>query len=83
LHLWREKVQAHPVCQWLKGGRPPADKSIALECATLKDDEGLTYKEIGLRYDWPLQRDSYNNLSQCSTARYYVKWGRELRKQYQ
>jgi hypothetical protein len=82
-YLWSENVQNHPVCQWLKGGRPPIDKSIALECVALKDDEGWTYKEIGVHHDWPLQRDSYGNLSQCSTARYYVKWGRELRKKYQ
>lgn len=82
-YLWSENVQNHPVCQWLKGGRPPIDKSIALECVALKDDEGWTYKEIGVHHAWPLQRDSYGNLSQCSTARYYVKWGRELRKKYQ
>jgi hypothetical protein len=82
-YLHTYNIQPHAVVQWLKGGRPPADKSIALECAHLKDDEGLTYKEIGLRHDWPLQSDSYGNLSQCSTARYYVKWGRELRTQYQ
>lgn len=82
-YLWSENVHPHPVCQWLKGGRPPADKSIALDCVHLKDDEGLRYKEIGLRYDWPLQSDSYGNLSQCSTARYYVKWGRDLRKKHQ
>jgi len=82
-HLWSENVENHPVCHWLKGGRPPIDDDIALDCVRLKDDEGLTYKEIGVHHDWPLQRDSYGNLSQCSTARYYVKWGRELRKKYQ
>ncbi len=82
-HVWSENVQTHPVSQWLKGGRPPADESLAIECATLKDDDGWTYKEIGVRYDWSLQRDSYNNISQCSTARRYVKWGRELKEQYQ
>lgn len=79
-HLWSENVAPHPVCQWLKGGRPPADESLALECAHLKDDLGWTYKGMGQHYDWPLQRDSYGNLSQCSTARRYVKWGRELSK---
>ena len=63
--------------------RPPADESLALECIHLKDDLNWTHKEIGLHFDWPLQSDSYGNLSQCSTARRYVKWGRELRKQYQ
>ncbi len=82
-HLWSENVKPHPLSQWLKGGRPPADESLALECVHLKDDLGWTHKEIGVHYDWPLQRDSYGNLSQCSTARRYVKWGRELREQYQ
>jgi len=76
-------IKEHPVCQWLKGGRPPADESLALECVHLKDDLQWTYKEIGLHYGWPLQYDSYRNLNQCSTARYYVKWGRDLRKKYQ
>ncbi len=81
-HLWSENVQPHPVCQWLKGGRPPANESLAFECAALKDDEGRTYKEIGVHFGWPLQYDSYGNQNQCSTARYYVKWGRELRKKH-
>ncbi len=82
-HLRWNNIEPHPLCEWLKGGRPPADKNIAIECARLKDDEGLTYKEIGLHYDWSLQRDSYGNISQCNTARRYVKWGRELKEQYQ
>jgi hypothetical protein len=81
--LWSNQVEEHLLCQWLKGGRPPIDKDIAIECARLKDDLGWTYKEIGKHFDWPLQYDSYDNLSQCSTAQRYVKRGRELRKQYQ
>jgi hypothetical protein len=81
--LWSDQVKEHPVCQWLKGGRPPADESLALECVHLKDDKGWHYKEIGLHYGWPLQKDSYGNLSQCRTAGRYVQWGRELRKKYQ
>jgi hypothetical protein len=79
-NLRRSQVKEHPVCQWLKGGRPPADLSLALECARLKDDLGWSYKQIGVHYGWTLQKDSYGNLSQCSTARRYVKWGRELIK---
>jgi len=78
-----EKVQEHPVCQWLKGGRPKADMSIAIECARLKDEEGWTYKQIGQHFNWSLQSDSYGNLSLCSTAKRYVKWGRELSQEYQ
>jgi hypothetical protein len=80
---WRSQFKEHPVCQWLKGGRPPADESLALECVHLKDDLGWTYKQIGEHFGWSLQYDSYSNLSQCSTARRYAKWGRELRKKYQ
>jgi len=82
-YRWRSGLKEHPVCQWLKGGRPPGDERRALECVKLRDDLRWPYKKIGVHYGWPLQRDSYKNLSQCSTARYYVKWGRELRKQYQ
>jgi len=82
-HIKSEGVKEHPVCQWLKGGRPPANKDIALECVHLKDDLGWTHNEIGEHFGWLLQSDSYGNLSQCSTSRYYVKWGRELRKKYQ
>ncbi len=83
ISLGRMGLEEHPVCRWLKGGRPPADESIALECVHLKDDLGWTHKQIGEHFGWPLQYDSYRNLSQCSTSRYYVKWGRELREKYQ
>ena len=82
-HLWSEQVKPHPICQWLKGGRPPSDQKLALECVQLKDDLGWTYCEIGEHFDWPLQYDSYGNLNQCSNARYYVKLGREIREKYQ
>ena len=79
-NLWSEEVAPHPVCQWLKGGRPPSDEQLALECVHLKDDLNRTYAQIGSYKNWPLQRDSYGKLNQCSTASYYVKMGRELRK---
>lgn len=79
-HRWSQGVKDHPVCQWLKGGRPSIDDDVAIECARLKDEEGLTYKEIGLKYKWALQKDSYGNLNQCSSAKRYVKRGRKLRK---
>lgn len=82
-HLWSENVQPHPVCQWLKGGRPKADMSLAIECARLKDELGWTYRQIGKHFKWRLQNDSYGNLNQCSKARRYVKWGRELREKHQ
>ena len=78
------KYERHPVCQWLKGGRPKADESLAIECARLKDVEHWTYKEIGQHFGWSLQSDSYGNLNQCSSAKRYVKWGRALlAKNYQ
>jgi hypothetical protein len=55
---------------------------LALECARLKDDEGRSYADIGKRFGWKLQYDSYGErLNQCSTARYYVREGRKLRQQ--
>lgn len=82
-HLRFERIKPHPVCQWLKGGRPPIDDDRAVECARLRDDEKRSYKEIGGRYDWPLQKDHYGNLSLCGTAKRYVERGRVLRRQYQ
>lgn len=82
-HLASEQVQPHPICQWLKGGRPRADESLALECVHLKDDLKMTYRQLAKHYNWPLQNDSYGTPNQCSTARSYVRWGRELRKKYQ
>lgn len=80
-HLLSQKVKPHPVCARLKGGRPPADQDLAFECVHLKDDLRWTYKRIGLHFGWPLQRDSYEKLNQCSRARDYVKRGRSLRSQ--
>jgi hypothetical protein len=80
-HLSDRKVKPHPVCTRLKGGRPPVDPDIAVECARLRDDEGWTYKQIGVKFGWSLEPDSYGNLSQCNTARYYVKLGKTLRNQ--
>lgn len=79
---WNE-IKDHPVCKWLKGGRPSIDDDVAIECARLKDEEGLRYKEIGLKHEWALQIDSYGKLNQCNTAKRYVKRGRELRKKYE
>jgi len=55
------------------------DEELALTCARLKD-KGYTYKEIGEKYGWPLQEDSNGKLTRCSTARRYVRRGRELRE---
>ena len=68
--------------QTRKGGRPrwgAVQDEKALECARLKDEEGLTVKEIAIQFNFPLQKDSHLNLSQSSTARRYVKRGRKLR----
>jgi hypothetical protein len=65
----------------IKNGRPYGiNEELALEVARLKHDENRTWAEIGRKYDWPLQKDSYGNKNQCSTARYYAKRGVELRK---
>ena len=81
-HLRSEGIKPHSISERLKGGRPPMDDDLAVECARLKDDEEWRYKDIGFRFGWPLQMNDYGNLSQCSTARRYVKRGRELRKEY-
>ncbi len=55
------------------------DADLALACAKMKDD-GYTYKQIGEKYGWPLQEDSYGKLTRCSRAQRYVRRGRELRE---
>ncbi len=79
-HLWSENVHPHPLCQWLSGGRPPADEKRALECARLRDEEKWSEPAIGTHFGWALQEDSWGNLTQCRTARRYVRMGRELKK---
>jgi len=74
------KIKPHEITEWLQGGRPTVDEQKAIECARLKYEEHLTYKEIGKLFSWPLQKDSYGDLNQCSTARRYVKLGKELLK---
>jgi len=79
-HLRSENVQPHPLCHWLSGGRPPVDEDRALECARLRDEEKWSEEAIGKHFDWALQEDSYGKLSQCRTARRYIRMGRELKK---
>jgi hypothetical protein len=83
-HLEDFTVLPHPVSQLLrKAGRPPASEDTARECARLKDEEGWTYRQIGLHYGWALQEDSHGGLTMCSTAQRYVRRGRALRDQDQ
>lgn len=76
----KHKIPEHPLCKFLKGGRPLINEDRALECARLRDDLGMTNVEIGKKFGWKPQFDSHGNLSQCPTASRYVKRGRELRK---
>lgn len=55
------------------------DDALAVRCAEMKDIEGYTYKRIGEKFGWALQEDSYLKLTRCSTARRYVRRGRQLR----
>lgn len=64
-----------------KGGRPQwgvAQDAIALECARLKDKEGLKEPQVAEKFQFPVQEDSYGKLTQSSTARRYIKRGRQL-----
>lgn len=69
--------------QHRKGGRPrwgPVQDQIALECARLKDDEWLTEAQVASEIGFPVQEDSYGKPTQSSTARRYIKRGRQLRE---
>ena len=59
----------------------PVQRKLALECARLKDDEMFTYSKIAKLLNLPMEEDSYGKMTQSSTARRYVKLGRELRNQ--
>jgi hypothetical protein len=80
ISLGSMRLEEHPVCQWLKGGRPFIDEERALECARLKDEENWTEKDIGRKFGWALQQDNYGKLTQCRTARRNIRKGRELKK---
>ena len=79
-HIWSENVQQHPLCQWLKGGRPQIDDEIALECARLRDKERWSEVMIGKKFGWAIQEDDYGHPTQCRTARRHVGMGRGLKK---
>lgn len=55
------------------------DDALAVLCAEMKDVEGYTYSQIGDKFGWALQEDSYGNQTRCSTAQRYVRRGRKLR----
>jgi hypothetical protein len=64
-----------------KGGRPRSGSSedtLAIECARLHDDEGLTYVQIGEKHGFTLELDTYGKLSGCSKAMKLVRRGRRL-----
>ena len=72
----------------IKPGRPERDEEVAIQCArwnnerkTYKEIRELMKKEYGL--EWALAEDSYENLSMCTTAKNYVKRGRQLLEQPQ
>ncbi len=70
------------LAQRKKGGRPQlgsVQREIAMECARLKDDELFASSKIAKLFKFPMEEDSYGKLTQSSTARRYVKLGRELR----
>jgi hypothetical protein len=81
------KLPAIPekLAQKKKGGRPQlgsAKRAIAVECARLKDDEMLSYVQIAKKFNFSVEKDSYDKPTQSSKARRYVKLGRQLRNQY-
>jgi hypothetical protein len=76
---WSHGLEEHPVCQWLKGGRPFVDEERALECARLKDEEHWTEKDIGEKFGWALQQDYYGKYTQCRTARRNIRKGSILK----
>ena len=55
------------------------DDALAVRCAEMKDIDGYTEPQIGAKFGWALQEDSYLKLTRCSTARRYVRRGRKLR----
>ena len=69
--------------QHRKGGRPrwgPVQDQIALECARLKDDKWLKEVDVANEFGFSVQKDCYDKPTQSSTARRYIKRGRQLRE---
>ena len=69
----------HPILKMASKFKQKIDDASAVRCAEMKDIEGYTYKQIGEKFGWALQADSYLKLTRCSTARRYVRRGRKLR----
>jgi hypothetical protein len=60
-----------------KGGRPPLDALVAVQCALLKR-QGLSDLDIAERFGWPLRRDSYDKRRRSNAVINHVKLGHEI-----
>lgn len=67
----------HPILAIGSNMKRETNEELALLCAQMKE-QGYSHKQIGEKFGWALQEDSYGNLTRCSTARRYVKRGRAL-----
>ena len=70
--------QQHPVRQIGSKIKRGLDFGKAVACATMK--ESMTYKEIGEKFGWAIQKDAYYRKKRyrCSTAYRYVRLGKKL-----
>jgi hypothetical protein len=60
-----------------KGGRPPVDDLMAVECANRKR-AGWTYRQISDHYGFPMSPDSYDKKRRANSAIALVKRGEDL-----
>ena len=60
-----------------KGGRPPIDPLVAVQCAVLKR-QGWTDRAIAERFNWSLRPDSYDQRRRSNQVVDHVKRGREI-----
>ncbi len=60
-----------------KGGRPPIDPLVAVQCALLKR-QGWNDRAIAERFDWSLRPDSYDQRRRSNQVVDHVKRGREI-----
>jgi len=68
--------QEHPLRQIASKMKRYVDSDIALACAKMK--ESMTYRQIGEKFGWAIQKDAHGKHNRCSTARRYVLLGRRI-----
>lgn len=68
--------QEHPLRQVASKMKRYVDSDIAIACAKMK--KSMTYRQIGEKFGWAIQKDAHGKRNRCSTARRYGLLGKKL-----